>query len=64
MTLRTRDDYRRALARIDKLRASGATAGSNAELADLEAAIADYVAKPGHPDWRKGRPDEGGSDSM
>lgn len=39
-------------------------AETNAELAEIEGAIARYVAKPGRPDWRKGRPSEDGSDVM
>lgn len=60
--LETRDDYRYAIERIDALRGEGATAETNEELAALEGAVARYVAKPGQPDRRKGRPGGNGSD--
>jgi hypothetical protein len=56
LILRTRADYRRALARVNELRDQGAIAETNQELANLEGAIARYVAKPGRPAFRKGRP--------
>ena len=62
--LKSRDEYRRALRRVVVLRDRGATAETNDELAALEGAIARYVAKPGRPAWRKGRPENGGSDAM
>jgi hypothetical protein len=59
--LRSVADYRVAVRRATALRKAGATADTNEELAALEGAIALYVAKPGQPDWRKGRPkDRGG----
>lgn len=64
LILKSQEDYRRALQRAVALRNEGATAETNKELAVLEGAIARYVARPGHPDWRKGRPDESGSDAM
>jgi hypothetical protein len=64
LILKSRDDYRCALRRVAALRNHGATAESNKELAALEGAIARYAAKPGRPEWRKGRPDNGGSDAM
>jgi hypothetical protein len=60
--LKSRDDYRRAIERIDELRGHGSTAEENAELAELEGAVARYVAKPGQPASRKGRPGGNGSD--
>lgn len=54
-------DYEAALERVAELRNRGEKAEANAELAGLEGAIARYVAKPGRPATRKGRPDEGSS---
>lgn len=56
LILKTRADYRRALARANELRDQGATAETDRELAGLEGAIAKYVVKPGRPAARKGRP--------
>jgi hypothetical protein len=64
LVLQTREDYRNALDRANALRSAGANAETNAELATIEGAIARYVAKPGKPALRKGRPSEGGSDVM
>lgn len=60
--LKTRDDYRRAVERAEELRGQGATAATNPELAEIEGAIARYVAVPGQPATRKGRPGNDGSD--
>lgn len=64
VVLQTHEDYRNALDRANALQNEGATAETNAELAAIEGAIARYVAKPGKPARRKGRPSEGGSDVM
>lgn len=64
LVLRSRTDYRNALDRANALRSEGAMAETNAELAAIEGAIARYIAKPGKPASRKGRPAEGGSDVM
>ncbi|MGD8808271.1 MAG: hypothetical protein PVG24_01635 [Gammaproteobacteria bacterium] len=64
LILETREDYRWALERVSELRGLGAMAETNPELAALEGAIARYVARPGHPDERKARPGEDGSDAM
>jgi hypothetical protein len=64
LVLKTRDDYRNALDRANALRSQGAAAETNAELAAIEGAIARYVARPGKPASRKGRPAESGSDVM
>jgi hypothetical protein len=60
--LKTVSDYRAALRRVAVLRDEGERAETSTELADLEGAIARYVAKPGRPATRKGRPKEGSSD--
>lgn len=64
LVIMSRAAYRRAIRRASVLRDRGATAETNKELADIEGAIARYVAKPGRPDWRKARPGESGSDAM
>lgn len=56
-------DYRKALQKASKLRDAGATAETNEKLAEIEAAIAVYVTKPGRPARRKGRP-KGGNTGM
>lgn len=61
--LNTVSDYQAALRRVAALRDEGERAETNPELADLEGAIARYVAKPGRPATRKGRPADGGSDT-
>jgi len=55
-TLRSVADYKEALDRANALRDSGATAESNAELAALDGAIAQYVGEPGKPARSAGRP--------
>ena len=62
--LESKADYRKAVRRVAALRGAGETAETNGELAAIEGAIARYVAKPGKPARRKGRPEEGGSDAM
>ncbi|MPY69029.1 MAG: hypothetical protein GEU92_02965 [Alphaproteobacteria bacterium] len=61
--LKTVSDYRAALRRVAELRGEGERAETNMDLADLEGAIARYVAKPDRPATRKGRPKEGSSDT-
>lgn len=56
MKIECAEDYRRALERADALRSSGAIAEIDAELAEVEAAIAAYEALPDEPDRSKGRP--------
>lgn len=58
--LRTRDDYDRAVQRVAELREAGKAAENHDELAALEGAIARYVATPGHPASRRGRPKDTG----
>lgn len=60
LVLKTREDYEKASRRAAELRNHGATAEADDELARLEGAIAAYVAEPGHPARRKGRPENGG----
>jgi hypothetical protein len=62
LVIDTRSDYRRAMRRANALRNEGRLAETDAELAEIEGAIARYVARPGRPARRKGRPGEGGSD--
>jgi hypothetical protein len=64
LVIRSRAEYRSAIHRANMLRSLGATAETNRELAEIEGAIAVYVAKPGQPEWRKARPGESGSDAM
>ncbi|MEX2617267.1 MAG: hypothetical protein WD767_14320 [Alphaproteobacteria bacterium] len=63
LILKSVADYRKALEQASTLRDSGATAETNDELANIEAAIAAYVTKPGRPARRKGRP-KGGNTGM
>ena len=58
--LKSKEAYERAMHRVAELRELGATAESDPELAALEGAIARYVAEPGHPARRKGRPKDRG----
>jgi|GEM_PF-3519375 hypothetical protein len=48
--------YRQALERAAQLRAGGTSAETDAELAEIEAAVAGYEARPDEPDVAKGRP--------
>jgi hypothetical protein len=57
----TREEYQQAVRRAAELRESGASAETDEELAALEGAIARYVAKPGEPARRSGRPRESGN---
>lgn len=59
--LRTNDEYRRALRRSAALRDQGRRPEDDAELAAIEGAIAEYVAKPGVPARRRGRPKDSGN---
>lgn len=58
--LKNKDDYQRAVRRAAELRAAGAQAETNEELAAIEGAMARYVAKPGEPARRRGRPEDSG----
>jgi hypothetical protein len=62
LVIDTRSDYRSAMRRANELRNEGRLAETDEELAEIEGAIARYVARPGRPARRKGRPGEGGSD--
>jgi len=48
--------YTKAIDRIDELRSAGKTAENDAELAELEGAVAAYEALPDEPDESKGKP--------
>jgi len=48
--------YRKALDRVSELRAGGATVDDNAELAELEGALAAYSLQEDEPDESKGKP--------
>jgi antitoxin component HigA of HigAB toxin-antitoxin module len=50
------EEYRRAVDRIDSLRASGQTVANNGELADLTAAVEAYESDPTKPDEAMGKP--------
>lgn len=50
------EEYRRAMDRINALRASGQTVANNGELADLTAAVEAYEATPTEPDESMGKP--------
>ncbi len=56
LKITTPEAYRRALDRINELRAGGATASTDTKLAELEGAIAAYETKPNEPDESKGKP--------
>ena len=58
--LKDADEYRRAVRRAAELREAGARAETNEELSAIEGAIARYVAKPGEPAGRRGRPKDSG----
>lgn len=53
----TEAEHERALERIAELRAQGDTAEGDAELAELEAAVAGFVSQGGTPGERKGKPE-------
>lgn len=52
----SQDQYQRAKDRLEELRASGQTVANNGEMAELQAAVEAYGAKPGEPDVAKGKP--------
>ncbi len=56
MKIVTEGDYRRALERANSLRSLGCKSEENAELAEVEGAIAAYEQLPDRPDVSKGRP--------
>ena len=56
MRITTREGYRQAIDRINKLRSAGETAENNAELAELEGATAAYESLLDEPDESKGKP--------
>lgn len=56
MKITTPEGYRKALHRVSELRAGGATAENNSELADLEGAISAYGVQRDEPDESKGKP--------
>ncbi|HSO43627.1 MAG TPA: hypothetical protein VLR47_12455 [Rhodospirillales bacterium] len=53
----TEAEHERALERIAELRAQGESAEGQAELAELEAAVAGFVSQAGTPGSRKGKPE-------
>jgi hypothetical protein len=50
------EEYKRAVNRVDELRASGQTVANNGELADLTAALEAYEIDPTKPDESTGKP--------
>jgi hypothetical protein len=56
MGINSLEDYKVALGRVNELRDRGESAEANAELAELEAAVAAYEALPDQPDKSKARP--------
>lgn len=56
MRISNADQYRQALERINRLRGAGKAAESDAETADLQAAIAEYEARLERSDTNKGKP--------
>lgn len=56
--IRTVEEYRRALQRMEELAARGFTARTNKELALLEGTVVAYVSEYGKPDLDLGRPPE------
>ena len=48
--------YRRALEKLNRFVGAGEKSESSPRMAELEAAIARYVNKPGEPAHRTGRP--------
>lgn len=56
MKITTPEAYRKALDRVSELRAGGATAENNSELAELEGAISAYGIQRDEPDESKGKP--------
>lgn len=56
MRITTPEAYRKAIDRINDLRSAGKTAENDAELAELEGAVAAYETLPNEPDESKGKP--------
>ena len=56
MWISSADQYRQALEQINRLRGGGKAAESDAETADLQAAIAEYEARLERSDTNKGKP--------
>lgn len=56
MKIVTEEGYRKALERVNSLRSSGFKSQENAELAEVESAIAAYENLADQPDISKGRP--------
>lgn len=56
MKITTPEAYRKAIDRINELRSAGKTAENDAELAELEGAVAAYETLPNEPDESKGKP--------
>lgn len=54
--IRSNAEYESCLRRAAELRKAGATADTDLELSEIEAAIARYALIPGKPARRKGRP--------
>ena len=50
------EEYKRAVDRVDELRASGQTVANNVELADLTAALEAYEIDPTKPGESVGKP--------
>jgi hypothetical protein len=56
LKITTPEAYRKAIDRINELRSAGKTAENDAELAELEGAVAAYETLPNEPDESKGKP--------
>jgi len=56
LRITTPEAYRKAIDRINDLRSAGKTAENDAELAELEGAVAAYETLPNEPDESKGKP--------
>lgn len=56
MKITTPEAYRKALNRVSELRAAGGGVDDNAELAELEGALAAYSVQGDEPDKSKGKP--------
>jgi hypothetical protein len=56
LKITTPEAYRKAIDRINELRSAGKTAEDDAELAELEGAVAAYETLPNEPDESKGKP--------
>jgi len=56
LRITTPEAYRKAIDRINDLRSAGKTAENDAELAEVEGAVAAYETLPNEPDESKGKP--------